>query len=127
MGEERGTMLQGTLELLILKIVSLEPIHGWGITLRMEQMSASVFQVNQGSLYPALERLKRKGWIRSEWRLTAPSLDRSPRVDTTPPGNRGLAERPVSGRLRRSSARSGEPSQGPQDGGPSLIFRRGPS
>ncbi len=69
-GEERGTMLQGTLELLVLKIVSLEPIHGWGITLRMEQMSASVFQVNQGSLYPALERLTRRGWLRSEWRTT---------------------------------------------------------
>jgi transcriptional regulator len=67
---ERSDLLQGTLELLILKTLSLDPIHGWGITLRIEQMSGSVLLVNQGSLYPALERLKRKGWIRSEWRTT---------------------------------------------------------
>jgi transcriptional regulator len=67
---ERSDLLQGTLDLLLLKILSLEPMHGWGITLRMEQMSGSVLLLNQGSLYPALERLKRQGWIRSEWRTT---------------------------------------------------------
>jgi PadR family transcriptional regulator, regulatory protein PadR len=67
---ERELMLQGTMELLVLKIVSLEPMHGWGITQRIEQMSQQVFQVNQGSLYPALERLTRGGWLRSEWRTT---------------------------------------------------------
>ncbi|MEO7966470.1 MAG: PadR family transcriptional regulator [Gemmatimonadaceae bacterium] len=70
MADERKGMLQGTLELLILQIVSLEPVHGWGITQRIEQMSRRVFQVNQGSLYPALERLTRKGWLRSEWHTT---------------------------------------------------------
>ncbi|MFN8580557.1 MAG: PadR family transcriptional regulator [Gemmatimonadaceae bacterium] len=67
---ERADLLQGTLELLVLKTLSLEPMHGWGITLRLQQMSRDVLQVNQGSLYPALERLKVKGWIRSEWRVT---------------------------------------------------------
>jgi len=63
-------LLQGTLDMLVLKILSLEPLHGWGISERIEQMSGEVFQVNQGSLYPALRRLKRRGWITSEWRVT---------------------------------------------------------
>ena len=70
MADERAELLQGTLELLILKTVSVEPLHGWGITQRIEEVSRQVLQVNQGSLYPALERLKRKGWISSEWRVT---------------------------------------------------------
>ena len=61
---------RGTLDLLILKILSLEPMHGWGIIKRIQLLSEDVFQVNQGSLYPALQRLKRKGWVRSEWRVT---------------------------------------------------------
>ena len=65
-----SSLLQGTLELLVLKTLSLQPMHGWGIAQRIEQMSSDVFQVNQGSLYPALQRMKRKGWIRSEWRAT---------------------------------------------------------
>ena len=69
MSESWG-LLQGTLELLVLKTLSLEPMHGWGIAQRIEQMSSDVFQVSQGSLYPALQRLKRKGLIRSEWRAT---------------------------------------------------------
>jgi transcriptional regulator len=63
-------LVQGTLELLILKTLSLEPLHGWGIGQRIEQLSGDMFRVNQGSLYPALQRMKRKGWIRSEWRVT---------------------------------------------------------
>ncbi|HEX2166503.1 MAG TPA: PadR family transcriptional regulator [Longimicrobiales bacterium] len=63
-------IVQGTLELLVLKTLSLEPMHGWGIGQRIEQLSRDVFNVNQGSLYPALQRLMRKGWIRSEWRVT---------------------------------------------------------
>ena len=63
-------LLQGTHDMLVLKILSLEPLHGWGISERIEQMSGEVFQVNQGSLYPALRRLKRRGWITSEWRVT---------------------------------------------------------
>ena len=61
---------RGTLDLMILKVLSLEPMHGWGIIKRIQHLSQRVFQVNQGSLYPALQRLKRKGWIRAEWRVT---------------------------------------------------------
>lgn len=70
MPKSRSELLQGTLELLILKILSLEPMHGWGISERIQQLSDEVFLVNQGSLYPALQRMKRKGWISSEWRIT---------------------------------------------------------
>jgi PadR family transcriptional regulator, regulatory protein PadR len=70
MAREQTELLQGTLELLVLKTLSLEPMHGWGISQRIQQMSSEVFQVNQGSLYPALQRLKGKGWIASEWRVT---------------------------------------------------------
>jgi transcriptional regulator len=63
-------LLQGTLELLVLKTLSLEPMHGWGIAQRIQQISRDVFRVNQGSLYPALQRMKTKGWITSEWRTT---------------------------------------------------------
>ena len=63
-------LLQGTLELLVLKTLSLEPLHGWGIAQRIQQLSRGVFEVNQGSLYPALQRMLRKGWVRSEWRMT---------------------------------------------------------
>jgi transcriptional regulator len=70
MADDRSELLQGTLELLVLKTLSLEPMHGWGIAQRIQQMSRDIFQVNQGSLYPALQRLKRKGWVRTEWRVT---------------------------------------------------------
>jgi transcriptional regulator len=66
----RGELLQGTLELLVLKILSGGAVHGWGIGQRIQQVSDDVFQVNQGSLYPALQRMRAKGWIRSEWRVT---------------------------------------------------------
>jgi transcriptional regulator len=70
MSKSRSELLQGTLELLILKVLSLEPMHGWGISERIQLLSEEVFLVNQGSLYPALQRMKRKGWITSEWRVT---------------------------------------------------------
>ena len=70
MAHDQSELLQGTLELLVLKTLSLEPLHGWGISQRIQQMSREVFQVNQGSLYPALQRMKSKGWIGSEWRVT---------------------------------------------------------
>src|SRR6476619_699946 len=60
-------LLQGTLDLLILKTLALEPMHGWGISQRIPQISQDVLVVNQGSLYPALIRLKEQGWIASEW------------------------------------------------------------
>lgn len=66
----QNDVLRGTLELLILKTVTLEPMHGWGISQRIQQFSAGVLDVNQGSLYPALQRLEVKGWIDSEWRTT---------------------------------------------------------
>jgi transcriptional regulator len=67
---ESADLLQGSLELLVLKSLSLEPMHGWGIGQRIDQMSRDVFHVAQGSLYPALQRMLRKGWIKSEWRVT---------------------------------------------------------
>src|ERR1700760_4159739 len=60
-------LLQGTLDVLILKTLVLKPMHGWGIALRIQQVSKEVLQVGQGSLYPALYRLEYKGWIQSEW------------------------------------------------------------
>ncbi len=67
MADSKAELLQGTLDLLILKTLALEPMHGWGISQRIQQISREVFQVNQGSLYPALVRLEERGWIRSEW------------------------------------------------------------
>lgn len=63
-------VVRGTLDLLILKTLSLESMHGWAITQRLEQLSREALQVGQGSLYPALQRLEEKGWIDSEWRST---------------------------------------------------------
>ena len=68
--EERGDVLPGTLDMLVLKALQLEPMHGWGITERLDQWSESVLQLNQGSLYPALYRLERQGFITSSWRTT---------------------------------------------------------
>jgi PadR family transcriptional regulator PadR len=65
--QESTELLQGTLDLLILKTLALESIHGWGIALRIQQVSKEVLQVGQGSLYPALHRLEYKGWIAAEW------------------------------------------------------------
>jgi PadR family transcriptional regulator len=67
MSKQKSELLQGTLDLLILKTLALEPMHGWGITQRIQQISEGVLQVNQGSLYPALVRLEQRGWISSEW------------------------------------------------------------
>ena len=63
----RGELLQGTLDMLVLKALQLQPMHGWGITERIQQWSRNVLQVNQGSLYPALQRLEKDGLITSEW------------------------------------------------------------
>jgi transcriptional regulator len=67
---DRADLLQGTLELLVLKTLSLEPMHGWGISMRLRDISGEVFEVQQGSLYPALQRMLRRGWIRSAWQAT---------------------------------------------------------
>ncbi|HJU73550.1 MAG TPA: PadR family transcriptional regulator [Gemmatimonadaceae bacterium] len=63
-------VLRGTLDLLILKTLTLAPMHGWGISQRIQQHSRSVLDVTQGSLYPALQRLEHKGWIDSDWRIS---------------------------------------------------------
>ena len=63
-------LVQGTLDMLILKTLALEPLHGYGIALRIEQISKGVFRVNPGSLFPAFRRLERQGWIKPEWRPT---------------------------------------------------------
>jgi PadR family transcriptional regulator, regulatory protein PadR len=64
---EKSDLLQGTLDMLILKIVALGPVHGYGISLRIRQISKEVLQVQQGSLYPALHRLEKRGWLTAEW------------------------------------------------------------
>ena len=63
-------MIQGTLDMLILKVLQVEPMHGWGITKRIQQVSDGALQVNQGSLYTSLLRMTRSGWIKSDWRVT---------------------------------------------------------
>jgi len=70
MHKDRDDLLQGTLDMLVLRALQLEPMHGWGITERIEQWSNSVLQLGQGTLYPALYRLERRGLIRSEWKVT---------------------------------------------------------
>ena len=65
-----GELVQGTLEMLILKTLALEPIHGYGLALRIEQVSSGVFRINPGSLLPALSRMERAGHVKSEWRAT---------------------------------------------------------
>ena len=70
MGDSRSDLLQGTLDLPILKTLALEPMHGYGIGLRIEQISRGQFQVNPGSLFPAFRRLERDGLITAEWRAT---------------------------------------------------------
>jgi PadR family transcriptional regulator PadR len=70
MAKPKSDLLQGTLDLLILKTLDLEPMHGWGISQRIQQVSDSVLQVNQGSLYPALHRLEEQGWIAASWQTS---------------------------------------------------------
>ncbi len=67
MDSQKSDLLQGTLDMLVLKIVALGPLHGYGIAQRIRQMSRDVLQVQQGSLYPALYRLEKRGWLRAEW------------------------------------------------------------
>jgi transcriptional regulator len=82
-------VLRGTLDLLILKTLTLEEMHGWGIAQRIQQFSRGILEVNQGSLYPALQRLEQKGWIRSEWR-TSDANRRAKYYDLTATGRRAL-------------------------------------
>lgn len=83
--------MQGTLDLLILKALSLAPMHGWGISSRIQEMSRDVFQIGQGSLYPALHRFENRGWVTSHWHTT--DNNRIARYyELTAPGRRALSE-----------------------------------
>ena len=93
MPPERADVLQGTLDLLVLRALSIDPMHGWGLAHRIEQMSGDVFTIQQGTLYPALQRMKRKGWIDSTWQVTENNR-RARYYALTPLGRRQLdAER----------------------------------
>jgi len=71
MGKQKPDMIKGSLDMLILKVLSLEPTHGWGISERVQQLTKDELRVNQGSLYASLHKLTREGWIRSYWQVTA--------------------------------------------------------
>ena len=88
---DRADLLQGSLDLLILKTLVLEPLHGWGISKRIRQLSADVLHVNQGSLYPALYRLEEKGWIAAEWGVS-PEGRRAKLYHLTAKGRRRFTE-----------------------------------
>lgn len=84
-------VMQGTLDLIILKALSLEPTHGWGISARIQQISRDVFRIGQGSLYPALHRFENRGWVTSYWKTT--ENNRIARYyDLTAPGRHALDE-----------------------------------
>jgi transcriptional regulator len=102
---DNAELLQGTLELLVLKALSLEPMHGWGIGHRIGAMSAEVFDVPQGSLYPALQRMLRKGLIRSEWRIT--EHNRRARYYLITPAGRRQLEAEIASWRRTSAAVNG--------------------
>ena len=86
-----GDVLRGTLDLLILKALSLESMHGWAIAQRLEQLTNESLRVGQGSIYPALQRLKERGWVESEWRANE-GTRRARYYELTPAGRRALGE-----------------------------------
>jgi len=91
MAGKRLELPQGTLDLLILRVVALEPQHGWGISERLQQISSDVLQIQQGSLYPALHRLERRGWIKARWG-TSENNRRAKYYELTQSGRRQLKE-----------------------------------
>ena len=95
-------LVQGTLDLLILKIIALEPLNGWAIGQRLKQVSREVLQVSDGSLYPALHKLEQAGWITSEWRASENNR-RAKYYSLTPPG-RAQLEREAASWERLSAA-----------------------
>ncbi|HUF50909.1 MAG TPA: PadR family transcriptional regulator [Longimicrobiales bacterium] len=97
MTQPPNDVLRGTLDLLILRTLSLAPLHGWGITQRIQQLSQDAFRVGQGSLYPALQRLEEKGWIDSEWRHTEQGR-RAKYYTLTRAGRKALGEETASWR-----------------------------
>ena len=95
-------LIQGTLDLLVLKALSREPIHGWGIAKRIEQLSDDVLSVGQGSLYPALHRLEQQGWISAEWKDS--ELGRSAKFYSLTREGKKQLERELKSWTRLSSA-----------------------
>jgi transcriptional regulator len=91
MDNEKAELLQGTLDMLILKALQLEPMHGFGLSLRLRQMSAELFQVEMGSLYPALCRLEKRGWIKGAWGVSD-SNRKARYYSVTPAGRKQLEE-----------------------------------
>jgi transcriptional regulator len=83
-------LVQGTLDLLLLKILALQPLHGWAISQRLRQISADVLQVSDGSLYPALHKLEQEGWIKADWQITENNR-RAKFYSLTATGKRALA------------------------------------
>lgn len=88
---DRIELPQGTLDLLILRTLELEPQHGWGISERVQQMSSDVLRIQQGSLYPALHRLERRGWIKAQWG-TSENNRKAKYYELTKSGRQQLAE-----------------------------------
>jgi PadR family transcriptional regulator, regulatory protein PadR len=89
--KEKSELLQGTLDMLILKALQLEPMHGFGLSLKLREMSREVFQVEMGSLYPALCRLEAKGWIKGDWSVS--EANRKARFySLTPSGRKQLVD-----------------------------------
>ena len=91
MADQPSELVQGTLEMLVLKTLALEPMHGYGIALRIEQISGGVFRVNPGSLFPALSRMERSGRVKAEWRATENNR-RAKYYLLTPAGRKALKE-----------------------------------
>ena len=91
MPDDSHAVIPGTLEMLVLKTLSLAPMHGWGIGERIQQLSSEVFRVNQGTLYPVLERLQQRGWVTAEWRASEANR-RAKYYVLTRSGARRLAE-----------------------------------
>jgi PadR family transcriptional regulator, regulatory protein PadR len=95
-------LVQGTLDLLILKILALEPMHGWAISRRLKTLSGDVLQVSEGSLYPALHKLEQEGWIRAEWKQTENNR-RAKFYSLTRPGRKQLEAEAESWQLLSSA------------------------
>lgn len=94
--------VQGTLDLLILKMLAVQPLHGWAISLRLKEVSGEVLQVSDGSLYPALHKLEQEGWIKAEWKLSENNR-RAKFYSLTRPGRKAL-EREADNWYRLSGA-----------------------
>jgi transcriptional regulator len=102
MAAQNRDVVQGTVDMLVLKAISLTPMHGWGITQRIDQITRGVLQVNPGSLYPALERLQDRGWIRAEWGTTE-NARRAKYYRLTARGRKQLGEETASWRRRAAA------------------------